>query len=404
MNRAKEWFRNDKASSEWLESLKKKTRQTYQTGWKYFLEYAGMTGEQILESRKADSESLWEKKTLQFKHWLIEQKEQSEPSAKTATIAVRGFFAYHRVALKFRRAESAQLSEAKRKTEDYRFSREDLKKMADVADLEEKYVIVAGKSIGFRAGDFLALTRGDFEPYIDRPAPICIGPLTTAKEKVTAFPFIDSDAKPVIQLMLSNMDREGRTSKTDRLLTFKEEQLSAALQRTAKRAGINVGSKNVRFHCLRKFLTDRLSSFMSESKWKQIVGKKISEGAYVSELALREDYARAMAETCFTKAVMEGDIELLAKKQALIMLAKLQGMNEEEMKVIFRERKASTTPEQVKVLEELTEQKNQTNGGCPDGKHCGEYKQVSETELLSCLQDGWQIVHKLGSGEVIVKR
>ena len=33
---------------------------------------------------------------------------------------------------------------------------------------------------------------------------------------------------------------------------------------------------------------------MSESKWKQIIGKKISEGAYVSPQELREAYLRAM--------------------------------------------------------------------------------------------------------------
>lgn len=109
--------------------------------------------------------------------------------------------------MEFRRTESVRLTEARRKYEDYRFSRDDLKKMVDVADLEEKYVVVAGKSFGLRAGDFLKMTCGDLEPYTDRPVPISTGEYAIQKESVPAYPFIDSDAKPVIKLMLEKMDR-----------------------------------------------------------------------------------------------------------------------------------------------------------------------------------------------------
>jgi hypothetical protein len=44
-----------------------------------------------------------------------------------------------------------------------------------------------------------------------------------------------------------------------------------------------IHEKRVRFHCLRKFLIDRLSAYASESQWKQIVGKAIGEGAHVSQ-------------------------------------------------------------------------------------------------------------------------
>ena len=272
-------FPNDKATQEWLDSQKTSTRKAYGSHWKYFLEYVGLTGDQILESKKADKDYSWEKKVLGFKNWLIE-KGKSERTGTSASIAVRGFFAYHRLDLKFRRTESAKLSEAEPKYEDYRFSKEDLKRMSDVSDLTEKYVITAGKSFGLRVSDFAALTKGDLEPYLDRPVPISIGEYATKKEKVKAFPFIDADALPVIKLMIEKMDREGRTKPTDRILKYKNEiQLTRTLKRVADSAGIKYGNKRVRFHCLRKFLTDRLSSHMSESKWKQIVGKKISEGA-----------------------------------------------------------------------------------------------------------------------------
>jgi len=394
----------DKASEEWLNAQKKSTMFTYKSYWQYFLEFTGLTGDQILESRKMDKEYVWEKRLLEFKEWL--GKKLSEKSAVAAAATVRGFFSFHRLPLQFRRSESQRLKEGKRKSEDYRFSVEDLKRMCDVADLTEKYVISVGKSFGLRAGDFLALTRGDLEAYIDREVPISIGEYYTKKEGVKAYPFIDIDAQPVIKLMLERMSREGRTKATDRVLTYKNEiELSRVIQRVTERAGINIGNKTVRFHCLRKFLIDHLSSYMSESKWKQIVGKTISEGAYVSPDTLREDYTRAMAETSFTRRVSE-DIEKIAKKEALMAIAKSMGMTDVEIKDTFRLRRVAHIEEEIEELEKLVTEKRKENSQetMRNGGDCGDFKQIGEGELLDYLKAGWSIVHRLASGEVIVKR
>jgi hypothetical protein len=84
---------------------------------------------------------------------------------------------------------------------------------------------------------------------------------------------------------------------------------------------------------------------MSESKWKQIVGKKINEGAYVSPESLREDYRRVMSETLLNKTTF-----------------------------------------------------------CNGGECDEQFEQIAESQLLSYLKAGWTLVHRLASGEVIVKR
>ena len=384
----------DKATETWLNSQKKSTCNTYKTYWGYFLEFTGLKGDQILENRKADKEYTWEKKTLEFKTWMINQKRQSENSATTASSTVRGFFSFHRCPLQFRRSETAKLSEAKRKYEDYKFSREDLQKMVEVADLNEKYVITAGKSFGLRASDFLRLTRGDLEPYVDREPPISIGEKETQKEGVLAYPFIDGDAKPVIQAMLTYMNTKGCINPTDKILTFKDNvQLSRVLRRVAVKAGIKFGNKRIRFHCLRKFLTDRLSSHMSESKWKQVVGKQISEGAYVSSESLREDYNRAMSETCFRT-----DLDYMRKRQETSERIMSKIMSHEPL---TDEDTADINRYNLQVREiRHRRRETQHNGG-----DCGEqFEQINETQLLSYLKAGWQIVHKLETGELIVKR
>lgn len=71
------------------------------------------------------------------------------------------------------------------------------------------------------------------------------------------------------------------------------------------------GGRVVRFHNLRKYLIDRLSAVCSESQWKQIVGKKISEGSYISTDQLREIYARAMPSIVINGAKNHVKIEAL---------------------------------------------------------------------------------------------
>jgi len=393
----------DKATKEWLNSQKERTKRTYRTFMGYFQEFTGLTGDQIIEDRKADKEYTWEKKLLEFKEWIINTKKLSESTATTAANAIRGFFGYHRLPLEFRRSERAKIAETKPKYEDYRYSRDDLRKMCDHADLEEKYVVTGGKSFGLRAGDFLQITRGDLEPYIGREPPISIGQITTQKEKVPAFPLIDSDAKPIIELMIKKMDREGRTEPSEKMLTYKREmQLTRVIQRLTERAGINVGAKRVRFHCLRKFLIDRLASFMSESKWKQVVGKKIDEKAYVSPDLLRDDYKRAMIETCFTKEIPEGDIAKIAKKQIILELMKI---TEDEARQIFRAHGAlGDIDKELEALEKVKGKQRfalrERNGGDCDER----FEEINENDLLGYLREGWQVVHKLEKGKVIIRK
>ena len=373
--------KKDIATEAWLNSQKKSTCSVYKSLWKMFLEFAKMTGDEILASRRDDKDFYWESKVLEFKAYLQNEKKTSSFTARAAGTTCRSFFTFHRKPLDFRRGEKAKLTEATRLREDYKFSIDDFAKMFSVADLEEKYVLTAGKSFGLRAGDFLRLTRGDLEPYIDREVPISIGEYNTEKEGVKAFPHIDADAQPVIKLMLEKLTREGRTGQDERILTFGNEiQLSRVLKRITENAGLNVGNKQVRFHCLRKFLIDHLSSYMSESKWKQIVGKKITEGAYVSSDSLREDYKRVMAETTFKKAAeIEGRLAELEKFKA--------GLSPEQLETARR------LDIQMRSKSTRTKSKDED---CEDGTHCQQI--VSEENLARYLSEGWKVVATLPVG------
>ncbi|MCJ7424418.1 hypothetical protein MUP01_09160 [Candidatus Bathyarchaeota archaeon] len=378
---------NDSPVQEWLNSQKLSTRGPYQSYWKRFHEFTGLTGGEVLESRKADKNFSWERKVIEFKNWMAE-KGYAPYTATAAAMAVRSWFEFHRCHLEFRSQESSKIAKRTRLTEDYRFSLDDLAKMWAVADLNEKYVLAAGKSFGLRAGDFLRLTRGDLEPYVDKgEPPISIGAYRTQKEGTTAYPFIDTDALEIIKLKLVQMARDSLTKATDKMLPYGYEvQLSRVIRRIVERAGLNVGSKQVRFHCMRKFLIDHLSSFMSESKWKLIVGKSISESAYVSPDSLREDYKRAMAETTFKRAAeMEDRIKKI----------------EEITKNLPPDVKAEMDKFGI-YLRQSSKLRKPKSTDCPDGEHCQQI--VAEADLARFLGEGWRVAAPLPSGKIVIER
>ena len=299
--RTANWEGFDQVSIEFLTSQKKQTQLTYKSLFKLVLRYTGMTGQEILDSKKTDKDFEWERKVIAFKQWVKTQKNNrgefyGDSAAATAVNALRSFFDYYRTPFVFNQGENRKLNgKVQRKTKDYMLTNEDIAKMVLVADLREKYIVLNGKSVGLRVGDFTTFTYGTFRSLnLITEAPVFMGEMITQKEGVLAYPFIDSDALPIVKSLLDcNQDK----ADSERIIAVQDEELTTILQALAVKANINLGGKHLRFHCFRKYLIDRLSACMSESKWKQIIGKSISEDAYVSSFELRECYIKTMKLT-----------------------------------------------------------------------------------------------------------
>jgi len=76
---------------------------------------------------------------------------------------------------------------------------------------------------------------------------------------------------------------------------------------------------------LRKFLIDRLSAYAGEGQWKQVCGKAISEGAYVSQDQLRGIFSRTMKDLLIngngkTKKLMEIESALIDSQRKITNL------------------------------------------------------------------------------------
>jgi hypothetical protein len=290
---------NDKAVDEFLNSQTKEgTFKSYKTVMKQYLQYTQKTGQELLDIKKADTTFQVENSMLTYRKHIL-SKGKSENYAVGSIMTIRGFYAYYRMPLLFRKQESRKLCEKNRTTTDYLFDKEDLAKMALAGNLKERYVLLVGKSIGLRASDFLSITYGQLRSKkLDGEAPIALGEIATKKERIKAFPFLDSDAIPIVKAWLES-HKDAKDS--DRILNDTEDNLSVILQTLAKKAGMEVENgavhnRRIRMHCLRKYTIDRLSAYASESQWKQIVGKSIDEGAYVSQDQLKGVFARAMKD------------------------------------------------------------------------------------------------------------
>jgi len=290
----------DKVILDFLNAQSEKTRKTYTSNFRKVLEFSkNESGQSML-----DNVTQWGRRIMSFQQYLVSQG-YSLCTVENTTGMLRGFFAFYKKDLDLSRADKRKLGRKARNSEDYSFSQEDLKKMSVIANLEEKYVLLSGVSFGLRAEDFSILTYGKYRLALESAkkegltAPIPLGKIDTSKEHVLAYPLISSDALPIIQTML---DAHKDALDTDLVFTSRSTQLTAILQNLVSKCGIETHGQSVRFHCLRKYLFDRLVSVSSTTKASQIIGHKISGeiSPYIGEGSLREVYERAQPNICIS--------------------------------------------------------------------------------------------------------
>jgi hypothetical protein len=352
-------FEDDTEISEFLNAQKKHTRNTYNAYFKRIKEFSNQSGSEILANRKQ-----WQKQIFQLHKWLLEHG-YSESYAQSVCGCLRGFFSFHRKPLMFTRTESKRLGERKRKTQDYLFSKDDLKKMWFDANLKEKWIL-CNKAFGLRASDFSKITFGMLRQVkLDKSEiPQLLCEFDTEKESIKAYPHIDFDALEVVKAIL---DANPNAKDSDYILMTKSKkkhntyqkiqssELSRILRVLAQKSNIQSGNSRIRFHCLRKYAINCLASVMSESKWRLIVGKKISESAYISTLDLKEAYKKALPLISISNGNGEYiKAELTEQKSTIEQLLKLLSQKDEEIKQLkaMLEQQNKTFTESITTLNE----------------------------------------------------
>jgi hypothetical protein len=95
------------------------------------------------------------------------------------------------------------------------------------------------------------LKQGSFIAHLSEEPPISLGEVWTQKEGCNAKPFLGFDGKEAAEEWLTVLKSEGRYDPDKPILEIGENELSEILKRLTKRAGVNTGNENVRFHQLR---------------------------------------------------------------------------------------------------------------------------------------------------------
>lgn len=376
----------------WVNSgFRQSTKNNYKLGYELFIRFMHETeagtwnDKRLIKEREADLKTrtfAFEQKLLEFYEWmksLVQQDREvlvQRKNCKPYTITIKGgkklsdntrqayahgvmsFFAFHRLDLKFTRQQSRILNqEAKPVIKYYDFTLEDIKRMAQVAKPKERYVLLVGRSIGLRGCDFVLLKQGTFLAHLNEEPPCSLGEIFTTKEGATATPFLDSDAEETVQSWLTILKAKGRYGRDKRMIETDEETLTDIIKKLVKKAGIETGNEQVRFHQLRVFLITRLSKVLEENRWKQIVGKKVPEKAYVKPFEIREDFKKvipliSVSASPFAEAEKKELLQLQKDNTILtIRLRQLEALVADTRHQLGLDQ--PRTPEVVEALEDL---------------------------------------------------
>jgi len=426
------WVKSFKAGEKWLLKLEKQygekleTFKNYALALEAFCEYVGMNPDEIIEAYKAaldknvrEAVDEWNEKLDLFVPWLIKRgkkiirkgKEEIKPikrsTASTKFCAIKSFFDYNvSIALTAKTPEFH--SEAKKPV-----TLDDLReKVLPHADVYQTFEILFLKDSGVSQDEALRFNVRDVQDMGNG-----FGYLKVFREKegVDYETWIGSNAMQAMKRTLDYRRQLGLEVTKDSPLFVKKNKpnerqewrlISSSLSRLGEKAGVELST-----HRLRK----TFETFLAIAKVHPIIlkywmGHKVKKGK--SDVEMRyiipptpeqmKLYMEAYKYLDMAPRPDETKVEMLAKKEALRILAKNAGYSDAEISHIIRQQK--DVPE-VEVLERLASKpkkvKTETNGG----GDCGEtFEQIRESQLLTYLKAGWQIVHRLESGEVIVRR
>lgn len=290
---------NSKATTEWLNSKKQNTRWQYQNRFEIWLEYCKQKGipssgnEQLADIKKRRKSNdntvkfFYDNEIPKFFLWLQKEykgkttnKPLSESSALAVTTAIRSFFAYHRYSLEIRKDALPSSEKVKRTYTDHRFDVYQLRELFKRGNLQERTVLVCGKDLWLRAGDFVKLNREMIELLIkreqeksqneNRDIDIIEFELISEKEKEPCSCHLSRETTELLKDYLKTYPK-----KNGYLFPITEDALNDLLRRLAKKSKITKTGR-IRWHCLRKFGITLMHGKVTEPVMKYMTGKHIS--------------------------------------------------------------------------------------------------------------------------------
>ena len=306
----------DKAFIQWLESISSEEyKRSCQKSFLTFLDFLkeqgweNISGDMILERHKQNRKSDENKIKYEiddfvpkFVQWLKEQRGLEHNSAINTSVPIRGFFKYHRESLRIQKSSNTIYKETKKKF--HIFTQEELSRMVKLGDVEEKAIILLGKDLGIRVGDFIELKRSPIlEAYKDQKGEFPIEfEIETTKEGVVSIGHVTQETYEALNDYWSNMPQSEYAFPSNGSY-ISEDRANYVIKNTWSRAYPDRQDIQTRFHELRSFKMTVLSDCgINEWHIKRMVGKKLSSdiSTYLRGINLKEDFRKAMPKMQLT--------------------------------------------------------------------------------------------------------
>jgi len=316
-----------------------------------------------------------------------------------------------------------QLPKIWRVEEDRIPTKEELREILRLGQIDDKVGVSIMASSGVRENTLVGLTVGDVDLETFEDVGVVRVKPEKSKGKVGYVTFITPEARVLLKQYLEYRQRRGEKLGKDspliRNLRAPGEEASPigerALQlrwiRLIKKAGKAVKPRRfhtLRMHTLRKFFRTNLElAGVTKSFRERLLGHK---GEYLDDAyfkprieQLLNEYRKAIPNLTIIEEVK---YEQLRKRQALDTL-KLLGFDEEKLKrvedILARTKSFDEAMEKIRRLkdEEFTETNG--NGSYINGNGY-RAKVIGETELIAHVEQGWDVVKELNDGKFIVRK
>jgi integrase len=281
---------------------------------------------------------------------------------------------------------------------------EDLKEIDNRCGERERTFLRILKDSGMSRSDAVRLDYGQIRQQLERGESFIRIEVVREKEHVKYETFIGPNAVEMLRLYVQTRERSGEkiTDDTPIFADAKGKRLSSdALAQMFLRITERTG-KTVSSHRLRKFFETYMAIGVRHPIiLKYWMGHKVSKGRDIEAryIILPTPEQLKLYKESYRNIDLTGvSFVDLQKRQEIVeeLTAKLMSGTP-----FTEEDKRNIKSYNIRMFE----RRKSTKSDCPDGEHCDEdFKQIGEAELLRHLNDGWQIVHRLGNGDMIIKR
>lgn len=332
----------------WFTTGSKKTQNRNAIKLREYCKWIGKTPEQLIneyaEARKdVTTYNQWKRETrkriLEFYNWLlkpiheIDGKQNQAYKINTARTKPLGILAFYSANCETVKDVTKEFDAVQIPENEYAFTQDDLRKMFYYADTEDKALLSLAVSLGYSAIDFLELQAQKIKDLV-----------AEAKDKHLDFiQFIGkSRAKTSIQPR-SHLTPEAIDSLNDYLQLLEKKHgklpkylwasnggdahltnqgLNKKLKTLVEKANIHTFGKQVKFHCIRKFLYTRLAH-KDRDIAKVITGKKVNVSDLTYEQGLDAECERIFRET-YKEISLNGDITGKTKREQSETIERLE--------------------------------------------------------------------------------